>query len=171
MLFRSGAFSFVHNNQFYLCHGDAAFLPEKLQCTNDQLLPLQRFDFSSAQWSGVSPVCVDHEPKARDFWTVLTGDHDHGVGCALLGNCAYIHGGCWEYGYAVHELNVETMVCRRLEPKNGEDGPKHKNNLPYCARMVACGDEALCVISTTNKNNGMNLFFHLQLHMFHVPTG
>ena len=119
---RAGALSFVHNNQFYICHGDARFQREgeKLQYTRDQLLPLQRFDFSSAQWSGVSPVSA---AGAQHFWTVLKRRHD-GVGCALLGNCAYIHGTCWEYGYAVHELNVETMVCRKLVPKNRKDGPK-----------------------------------------------
>ena len=42
----------------------------------------------------------------------------------------------------MHELDLETMFWRRLEPQNREDGP-----LPYkrLAGMVACGDKALCV--------------------------
>jgi len=254
--------SFVHNNQFYLCHGGAKFKREgeKLQYTRDQLLPLQRFDFSSAQWSGVSPVSAARKQRSWNqplplqrfsarwsgvspvgeagehhfwdqpfplqrfsarwsgvspvsdagehhfwdqplplqrfsaqwsrsgvspesdagehrFWTVLKRPDD-GVDCALLGNCAYIHGTSVWYGEAVRELelNVKTMICQRLEPQNKKDGPKHgfgygPNSLHDYARMVACGDEALCLISTTAKDNGMDLSFHLQLHLFHVPTG
>jgi len=74
-----------------------------------------------------------------------------GVCCAVLGDCAYTYGGRWKYGYAVHELNLETMVWRRLEPKNREDGPltdKHE------AGMVACGDEALCVFGGYGPDTG-----------------
>ena len=171
-------FSFAHNDQFYVCRGGVSWR-DKGKYTQDQCLPLQRFDFSSAQWSGVTPECVDHEEQEKRYWKV-TGD-DAGVCCAVLGNCAYTYGGRWKYAYAVHELNLETMVWRRLEPKNGEDGPMQKDK----AGMVTCGDEALCVFGGyrldigrrqpgatyhSDRSNHGNCWTN-ELHLFHVKTG
>ena len=155
------AFSFVHNNQFYVCrYGNYVYnqvLGKKLYqkyrdggYSEEQLLPLQRFDFSSAQWSGVSPVCADPESEERKCWTECMGS---GMYCAVLGNCAYTYGGFWKYGHAVHELNLETMVWRRLEPQNREDGPMI---MKQCIGMVACGDEALCVFSGHGIDTGQH---------------
>ena len=125
---RKGAFSFVHNSQFYVCHGQPMPLIQGCKNTQCKLGPLQRFDFPSALWSGVSPVSVNHEPEERDYWTQICHGPAHrlgrqgfkiGVCCAVLGDCAYTFGGLWEFGYAVHELNLETMVWRRLESQNG----------------------------------------------------
>ena len=159
---REGAFSFVHKNHFYVCHGGAVFYTEKKNYTQDQLLPLQRFDFSSGRWSGVSPVCADHEEGEKHYWTDLTWASDFGVCCAVLGDCAYTFGGHWQYGYAVHELNLETMVWRRLEPRNRKDGPMDVADGSYKTGMVACGDHTLCVISPKIEE---------ELHLFHINTG
>ena len=182
---RKEAFSFVHNDQFYVCHGTRGLgvLSGKTYA-KDQLLPLQRFDFSSAQWSGVSPVCVDREPEERRYWREMN-DHT-GVCCAVLGNSAYTFGGFWEYGYAVHELNLETMVWRRLEPKNRENGPMHK----CWAGMVACGCEVLCVFGGYGRDSSRHqpgATYHIdrasyrlhdgpkswtnELHVFHIKKG
>ena len=74
-----------------------------------------RFDFSSAQWSGVSPVCVNHEPEEGGYWRFKEG-----VSSGVC--CAYTFVGFWKYGYAVHELNLEMMGWQRLEPQNREEG-------------------------------------------------
>ena len=120
-------FSFVHNDKFYVrvsCALQARYRggPEP-EYSEEQLLPLQQFDFSSAQWSDVSPLCADREPEEQRFWTEFTRLRRHYVGmcCAVLGDCAYTYGGDWQYGYAVHELNLETMVWRRLKAKNRHD--------------------------------------------------
>ena len=153
------AFSFVYNNQFYVCR-DRNFVYSQVSgkkqyqkyrdggYSDEQLLPLQRFDFSSAQWSSVSPVCADPEPEEKHCWTESMG---YGMCCAVLGNCAYTFGGFWKYGYAVHELNLEKTVWRRLEPQNREDGPM---NMKRWAGMVACGDEALCVFGGHGIDTG-----------------
>ena len=184
-----GAFSFVHNDYMYVCYNRYCDpvrerqhkLFRNREYSEDQLLPVQRFDFSSAQWSGVSPVCVDHEPGGKGYWPKLSVDC--GMCCAVLGNCAYTFGGLCKYGYAVHELNLETMVWRRLQPKNREDGPMHKKD----AGMVACGGEALCVFggfgrdtsrhqpgATYHSDDGYyskrDLYHTNELHLFHVKT-
>ena len=177
---------FVYNDQLYFCRRYApwcgcgrGYLKE---CTEDQRhLPLQRFDFSSAQWSGVSPVCDDQEEQEERYWN--NRDEDLGVCCAVLGDRAYTFGGKWKYGYAVHELNLGTMVWRRLELQNREDGPMQKDK----AGMVACGDEALCVFGGCqyelgNGRRQLGAAYHVyehayenwwtnELHLFHIKTG
>ena len=100
---------------------------------------------------------------AREF--VVNG----GVCCAVLGDCAYTFGGRWKYGYAVHELNLDTMVWRRLEPQNQKDGPVHKVG----AGMAAYGDDALCVFGGCElpAEFGLNPDFTNSLHLFHVGAG
>ena len=178
---RKGAFSFVHNDYFYVSHGDPAW--DRKGYSEDELLPLQRFSFSSAQWSGVSPASVDQEPEEQKYWTKLT--RDSGVCCAVLDDCAYTFGGRWKFSYAVHELNLKTMVWRRLEPQNREDGPlkdKHEGG------MVACGDEALCIFGGYGIGTGrhqLGAAYHSdddyyidldgcwtnELHVFHIKKG
>ena len=130
-------FFFVHNDQFYACRGGVVWRDNRGDM-EDRRLPLQRFDFSTAQWSGVSPVSADHERQEKYFWERTNYD-DTELCCAVLGDCAYTFGGFWEYGYAVHELNLETMVWRRLEPKNREDGPSGNTGQGWSrARMTLC---------------------------------
>ena len=112
-------------------------------------LPLQRYYFSSGQWSGVSPASVEEEPEEQSYWRDLA-EHHGGTCCTVLGDCAYTFGGFWKYGYAVHELNLESMIWRRLEPRDKEDGPMDKEN----AGMVACGDEALCIFGGHGPDTG-----------------
>lgn len=177
---RGEAFCFVHNDQFYVCHGRQMGLLHKGRrqpYTEFQLgLPLQRFDFSFARWSGVLPVSVDDERRERRYWTELR--RHAGVCCAVLGNSAYTFGGLWEYGYAVHELNLETMVWRRLEPRNREEGPMKKIR----AGMVTCGNEALCVFGGYGPDTGRHqpgAIYHSdgtsswtnELHVFHPKRG
>ena len=155
---RCKAFSLVHKDHFYVCQGQDS---RHDGYSEDQLLPLQRYDFTLAQWRGVSPVCVDHEPEEKKFTREFTVDG--GVCCVVLGNCAYTFGGQWKYGYAVHELNLESIVWRRLEPKNREDGPIHKIR----AGMVACRHEALCVFG----GFGLDTDFTNELHLYHIVAG
>ena len=106
---RGWMFSFVHGDHLYvyhtragrqLCHAEDG-LPYYRSSQN--VLPLQRFDFSSAQWSGVRPASVDSEPEESDMWSEFAHDHCFGlICCAVLGDCAYTYGGYWKYGYAVH---------------------------------------------------------------------
>ena len=63
----------------------------------------------------------------------------------------------------MHELNLESMVWRRLEPKNREDGPIHKIR----AGMVACGHEALCVFG----GFGLDTDFTNELHLYYIVAG
>ena len=51
--------------------------------TKDQLLPLQQFDFSTAQWIGVSPVCVDPESEERRYWREMNDTNTEISCCAL----------------------------------------------------------------------------------------
>ena len=123
------------------------------------------------------PVCVDSEREEQRFWAEYT--HHEGMCCAVLGDCAYMFGGRWKYGYAVHELNLETMFWRRLEPQNREDGPMNKTN----AGMVTCGDESLCVFGGYGRDTGRHqpgaAYWHPnptycktnELHLFHIKTG
>jgi len=37
------------------------------------MTPVQRFDLSSAQWSGVSPVCADPEHIGTSLLVLLNG--------------------------------------------------------------------------------------------------
>ena len=78
------AFSFVHKDHFYVCQGQDSRHDGH---SEDQLLPLQRYDFTPAQWRGVSPVCVDDEPEEKKFTREFTVDG--GVCCTVLGNCAF----------------------------------------------------------------------------------
>ena len=170
------SFSFAHK-KFYVCHGEPFIAePPPADLALAIGLPLQRFDFSSAQWSDVSPVSVDQEPEERDFWRKRT--NHVGVCCAVLGNCAYTFGGMWKYGYAVHELNLDTMVWRRLEPRIREDGPMDKIH----AGMVVCGDETLCVFGGYGHDTGRHqpgatyysdgaICYTNELHVFHTKKG
>ena len=150
---RREPFSFVHNGQFYVGHGDPGWLKAARDqgYREDQLLPLQQFDFSFAQWRGELPVTMAREKEERRYWREPM--RQVGVCCAVLGDCAYTYGGFWKYGYAVHQLNLETMVWRRLEPQNREDGPMDK----YKAGMVACGGEALCVFGGYGPDTGRHV--------------
>ena len=183
----SRAVSFVYNDHLYTWYNryyDPSSLKRNYQgysnagYSEEQLLPLQRYDFSSAQWSGVLPVSVDIEQEKNPYWVQF--QVDRGACCAVLGNCAYTFGGITKYGYAMHELNLDTIVWRRLEPQNGEDGPIHKRD----AGMVTCGDEALCVFGGCGRDTGRHqpgatytiATIHRQcytneLHLFHVRTG
>ena len=178
---RREAFSIVHNGHFYVGHGDPG--PSVWRggrgYSEDQILPLQKYDFTLAHWSGVSPESVDREPEEKRYWAKL-GSHI-GVCCAVLHNCVYTFGGFWKYGYAVHELNLETMKWRRLEPRNREDGPMHKD----VAGMVTCGEEALCVFGGYGYDTGRHqpgAAYHLdavvtpkswtnELHVFSIKEG
>lgn len=125
---------------------------------------------------------MDSEQKEKTYWN-LNQRHPVGVCCAVLGDCAYTFGGCWKYGYAVHEVSLETMTWRRLEPSNREDGPI-QNNLR--AGMIACGDNTLCVFGglghtlqkhqpgaayhTYDPKNSHHCFTN-ELHLFSISTG
>ena len=110
----------------------------------------------------MSPTSVNDEEEEEKF-TKEFALNDGGACCAALSDCAYAFGGRWDYGYAVHELNLETMVWGRLEPQNREEGPVHKIG----ARMAACGEEALCVFG----GFGLETLFTNELHLFHLDTG
>lgn len=167
------AYSFVHSDQFYVCHAHRL-----CECEEDQLLPVRRFDFSSAQWKYVSPETEAQERQGYNYRRKCTSVH--GMCCAVLGDCAYTFGGLeWADGYAVHEINLRTMVWRKLEPTNREDGPIQKED----SGMVACGDETLCVFggfgvltgqhqlgATYHAYQSPNCFTN-ELHLFHVRTG
>ena len=182
---RRDAFSFLHNDQFYVghCFGFSQTQYELYSdsgYSEDQLLPLQRFDFSTAQWSGVSPVCVDRDRKGKRKRTRFPACGR--VCCAVVGDCAYTFGGRWKHGYAVHELNLETFVWQKLEPQNRADGPMRKES----AGMVACGGEALCVFGGYGPVPGrhqpgatyhddqfstLSTCFTNELHLFHLRAG
>ena len=166
------AFSFVHSDHFYVCQFGS--VPQSK-------LPLQRYSFSSAQWDGVLPVSVNPEPDEKHY-SPSPVEHHAGVCCAVLGDCAYTFGGFWYYGYAVHELNLETMIWRRLKAKYREGAcPMHKKN----AGMVACGDEALCVFGGYGPDTGRHqpgATYHTddahpgrcltnELHLFDIRAG
>lgn len=181
------AFSFVHNSQLYLCLGSKPFvLPverQYVQCRDgryavDRFLNLHQFDLPSARWSVVSTMCVNYEQDERFYWENLMTRK--GMCCAVLGDCAYIFGEI--FGYGSHELNLETTVWRRLEPKNREDGPMKKSY----AGMVACGEETLCVfggygdefshrqpgaIYSADVDFGPACYYTNELHLFQVKTG
>lgn len=181
---RTCAFSFVHNDLFYVGHC-FCFTEEQYELfsdsgySEDQLLPLQRFDFATAQWSGVSPVSVDRHRKGKRKRKFPASGF---VCCAVVGNCAYAFGGRWRYGYAVHELNLETMAWQRLEPQNREDGPMDKKS----AGMVAYGEEGLCIFGGygpvtdrhqpgatyhTDHSSSLSTCFTNEVHLFHIKTG
>ena len=180
---RKESFSFVHNHHFYACQGEPLWhitdRSGEIEYVQDHLLPLQRFDFSSAQWSSGSPECVVNEQddvQERWYWSALRGDF--GVCCAVLGNCVYTYGG---FSVGVHELNLETMIWRKLKSQNQKDG----SIFPQRAGMVACGDEALCIFggyggakrpqpgATYHKDSAYphadNCWCN-DLHYFHVKT-
>ena len=167
------AYSFIHDGQFYVCHAHRL-----CECEKEQLLPVRRFDFSSAQWKYVSPAIEAQEREGFHYRTKCTSVH--GMCSAVLGNCAYTFGGLeWADGYAVHELNLEAMVWRKLEPQNREDGPIQKED----SGMVVCGDEALCVFGGFGTDTGQHQpgatyhphqhsrCFTNELHLFHIGTG
>ena len=58
----------------------------------------------------MSPTSMNVEEEEEEFTKEFMLNHYGGVCCAMLGDCAYTFGGEWKYGYAVHELNLETMV-------------------------------------------------------------
>ena len=64
-----------------------------------------------------------------------------GMCCAMLGDCAYIFGGVLKSGYGLHELNLERMVCHRLESKNRENGPMKKR---YAGMVAWGGNSVFC---------------------------
>ena len=193
---RGEAFSFVHSDQLYVCqytrpsntrHPVRVNRRQRRAGQRDSGRdssrvehPLQRYDFSSAQWSGVLPVSVDREPEERLYWTGRA-KHHVGVCCAVVGDCAYTFGGLWKYGHAVHELNLETMVWRRVEANNVEDGPMDKEN----AGMVESGDGTLCLFGGHGPDTGRHQSgatyqrddshpghcLTNELHLFCVSTG
>ena len=61
---RCRAFSFVHNDHFYVCQGQVT---RHDGYSEEQLLPLQRYDFTLAQWKGISLVSLNHEPEEKKF--------------------------------------------------------------------------------------------------------
>lgn len=94
----------------------------------------------------------------------------------------YTFGGFGRYSFKVHELNLETMVWRRLEVQNQRDGP-----MTVCrAGMVAYGDEALCLFggygcgtirpqpgATYHKDSAYpdaDNCWNNALHLFHIKT-
>ena len=186
------AFSFVHSDHFYVWQYSQPYIPIPRHSVRlnqgvprddgsvSQLkLPLQRYSFSSAQWNGVLPESVDPKPEEISY---LPRPAEDRVCCAVLGDCAYTFGGFWYHGYAVHELNLETMIWRRLKAKHREGAcPMNKKN----AGMVACGGEALCVFGGFGPDTGRHqpgATYHTddahpgycltnELHLFDIKTG
>ena len=172
---RCNAFSFVHNNQFYVCHGYENVLFGSLKSERKphksliiSRVSLQRFDFSSAQWSGEPPESgyeTVKELEDRGYWTNV--ERSASVCCVVLGDCAYIFNWNHDPECVVHKLNLETRILQRV-PQNTKDSPSLKNEMPLNWEMVACGDDALCVFVTTRKESRLH---HSHLHLFHLQTG
>jgi len=188
------AFSFVHSDHFYVWQYRQPYIPRHSVRLNQGVprdggsvsqlkLPLQRYSFSSAQWNGVLPESVDPKPEEISYaYLPDHAEHHAGVCCAVLGDCAYTFGGFWKYGCTVHELNLETMIWRRLKAKYREGAcPMDKEN----AGMVACGGEALCVFGGFGRDTGRHqtgATYHTddahpgscltnELHLFDIRTG
>ena len=63
-----------------------------------------------------------------------------------MNNCLYTFGG-WLFSALIHELNLTSMVWRRLKAQNSGDGPLLKCN----AGMVAYGSHMVCVLGGIGK--------------------
>ena len=124
---RRGACSFVHLEHVYLFQGyeGGAALAQRPQGS----LPF--LDPQAGRWSSVSTL-GEVLPKSIS-----------GACCAVVNDCLYTFGG-WIAGFRnadVHELDLESLAWKKLEPCNPGEGPFLKDK----AGMVGYGEEMLCV--------------------------
>ena len=126
---RRGACSFVHLEQVYLFQGyeGGAALDQRPQGS------LAVLDPQAGRWSSVS-TSGEVLPESIS-----------GACCAVMNDCLYTFGG-WIAGFRnadVHELDLESLVWRKLKPDNPGKGPFLKDK----AGMVPYGEEMLCVFA------------------------
>ena len=178
---RREAFCAVHSNKFYLCHGISdlndydgagAWIPQ-----GEEGLPMQCFDFTTGAWNGVEPTT--EEPEDVQLWHSLSSLYA-GVCSTVINDCLYTFGGrrgVVERGCApfVHELNLITMVWRKLIATNPEEGPAKKEK----GGMVEYNGDVLCMFGgygegTSPRQLGasyhydrvFNRFWNNELHVF-----
>ena len=186
---RREAFSFVHNDTFYVSHG----LPDLSQyySTGGRVswipdgpggIPMQCFDSSTARWSTVRPT--SQHPEDSKLWQSLSTLYA-GVCCVVVANSMYTFGGrrsgtagVNEKGCAdVHELNLITMIWRKMPVLNPDEGPMCKEK----GGMVDFKDELLCVFggygvgpsprqpgATYHWDNAFDRFWSNELHVFDI---
>ena len=177
---RREAFSVAHYNKFYLCHGiadlhhyndDGTWIPQ-----GEEGLPMQCFDFTAGTWKGIKPTT--QEPGETRLWHSLSALYA-GVCSVVVNDSLYSFGGRRgerERGSAdVHELNLNTMVWRKVVPANPEEGPVEKEK----GGMVDYKGELLCVfggygMGTSRRQTGatyhwdsaFDCFWNNELHLF-----
>lgn len=177
---RREAFSVAHYDKFYLCHGiadlrqyndDGTWIPQ-----GEEGLPMQCFDFTAGTWKGIKPTT--QEPGEIGLWHSLSALYA-GVCSVVVDDCLYSFGGRRggrERGCAdVHELNLTTMVWRKVVPVNPEEGPMEKEK----GGMVDYKGELLCVfggygMGTSPRQPGatyhwdpmFDRFWNNELHLF-----
>lgn len=175
---RRGACSFIHHDKFYLFEGytGGPVLAPKSQSD------FQTFDLHAVEWSVVHPTGEREEQLPSTI---------SGACCTITNDRLYVFGG-WVGGRRtadLHELDLDTMVWRRLDPKNPGEGPFLKDK----AGIVPYGTQMVCVVGgygypswdhlTNGRVEGQTgasydwdvdqpfpICWTNELHLFHVET-
>ena len=122
---RRGAYSFIHDEKFYLYHGHNGRRDQQ----REDVLP--SYDLRTAEWSEVTTI-----NKAK---RAVSGE-----AVTLVNDKLLAFGGCWwdgERSAVVWALDLKTLGWRECVPSNPSEGPMPKDK----AGTVAYGDEMLCV--------------------------